>query len=85
MANQGIEQAAERFIQSVVEMRSRIDDYMTRTAADDWADEAELLMAIREIGKAGARVYNTTKAMAGGSPFSLDDVVRTMRSQERKS
>ena len=84
MGHENIEQATERFMASVVEIRGRIDDYLSRVAADDWKDAAELLITIQEIGRAGARVYNATKAMAGGSPFSLDDVVRSLRSRDKR-
>lgn len=79
MSKATIEESTERFHNSIVEMRSRIELYLTKIEADDWTDELELLATIAELGKAGARIYNATKPLAGDSPFSLDTVVKQLR------
>ena len=79
MAKQSFEQATERFMGGLIELREMIDAFEARTAADNCADESEMLMTIEALGRAGARLYNAQKAMAEGGPFSLHDVVRGMR------
>jgi hypothetical protein len=79
MAKHDLPQGLERFMSTLVELRDMIDEFQARATADNWADASKMLLAIEALGRAGARLYNAQKVMAGGGPFSLRDVVRGMR------
>lgn len=65
MASQKFENKLHRFIEALAEMDEMIADFSARSQSADFVKDPEFLSAIEALGRAGARIYNAQKAMAG--------------------
>ncbi len=81
MSDHTLPEGVQQFVDRLIEMQGMMDAFFEKTESG-WNGPAEFLQAARDIGKAGARVYNATTKMGGGA-FELDVAIHQLKAKKQ--